>query len=124
MLSLIGTFVSWCIGASDDVVDGETDIPMDTQRKLLSLCQDVIYLASKGWTLMPKQLALGMAIRHLNGSSNIIGSIVVYIQLYVHTTHTLRQLTCLYLLSSLLSLFLSSSLSSLFFTLQVFVIIN
>ena len=45
----------------------------DVHKKLLSVGQDLIYLASQGLTLTPKHVALGMAVRYLTGSSQLIG---------------------------------------------------
>ena len=42
------------------------------RRKLLSICQDVISLASHGHKLTPKSLALGLSTRHISGSKLLV----------------------------------------------------
>ena len=68
-------FLAWVIGASDDPnMDNKVDVKKSsTHRKLLSISQDVISLASSGHKLMPKQTSLAMAVRHLSGSAQLIG---------------------------------------------------
>lgn len=66
-------FLAWCIGASNDICcDNFVNVACDVERKLLSLSQDIIFVASKGRKLLPKQLALGMTLRHKTGSSELI----------------------------------------------------
>ena len=56
-------FLAWCIGASNDICcDNFVNVACDVERKLLSLSQDIISVASKGRKLLPKQLALGMTL--------------------------------------------------------------
>lgn len=45
----------------------------DHDRKVLSIAQDLIFLASRGKKQTPKHWALGMTIRHLTNSSQLIG---------------------------------------------------
>ena len=42
------------------------------EKKLLSISQDVVSLASKGKTTTPKQIALAMTVRHFTGSAKVI----------------------------------------------------
>ncbi|KAG8182862.1 hypothetical protein JTE90_002278 [Oedothorax gibbosus] len=42
-------------------------------QKILSIAQDIIYMSFKGRRQTPKHLALGLTIRHLTGSSQLIG---------------------------------------------------
>lgn len=61
-------------GASDSVPrDGTKLLVSDDSVKLriLSICQDIISLQSKGRSTTPKSLALGMALRHMTGSKQI-----------------------------------------------------
>lgn len=39
--------------------------------KLVSICQDIMYLESKGQNPTPKSLALGITVRHLSGSKHL-----------------------------------------------------
>ncbi|KAG8181584.1 hypothetical protein JTE90_017333 [Oedothorax gibbosus] len=42
-------------------------------QKILSIAQDIIYMSFKGRRQTSKHLALGLTIRHLTGSSQLIG---------------------------------------------------
>ena len=65
--------VSWIIGASEEpTLDNFVDIADDLHLKVLSVCQDIVYLASKGRKQTPKSLTLGLTVRHLTGSSRIV----------------------------------------------------
>ncbi|XP_070538664.1 uncharacterized protein [Ptychodera flava] len=67
-------FLAWCTGASTDFCpENYVKVSDDAQNKLLSIGQDLIYLSSKGRKTTPKHVALGMAVRHLTGSSSILG---------------------------------------------------
>ena len=45
----------------------------DVRRKLLSVAQDIVYISIKGRKTMPKHVTLGLTMRHMTGSSSIIG---------------------------------------------------
>lgn len=47
------------------------EIQGNEKKKIISLAQDIITLASQGRKLMPKHLALGMTLRHLTGSAKL-----------------------------------------------------
>ena len=64
-------FISWVVGANDDPF--QSDVTPDMKRKLNSICQDIIYLSSKGTKRMPKHISLGMTVRHITGSAALIG---------------------------------------------------
>lgn len=65
--------VSWIIGATEDpTLDHHVDIADDLHLKVLSICQDIVYPASKGRKQTPKSLCLGLTVRHLTGSSQIV----------------------------------------------------
>ena len=67
-------FLAWITGVSDAIeFDNFLETDDDTERKLLSIAQDIVYLSSKGRKTMPKHVALGMTLRHMTGSSSIIG---------------------------------------------------
>lgn len=53
-------------------LDNFVDIADDLHLKVLSVCQDIVYLASKGRKQTPKSLTLGLTVRHLTGSSRIV----------------------------------------------------
>ena len=64
-------FLAWIIGASGEF-GTEKLVDSPVQRSLLSISQDIIFLASNGCTLMPKHLSLGMAVCYLSGSAQLI----------------------------------------------------
>ncbi|XP_070560592.1 uncharacterized protein [Ptychodera flava] len=67
-------FLAWCTGTSQDFLTSErVDVPADVESKLLSICQDLVSLSSRGRKVTPKHLSLGMAVRHMTGSSSLIG---------------------------------------------------
>lgn len=67
-------FLSWCVGASDDAsVNSFVDVPDNIKLKILSISQDILFLASNGRKHTPKHLALGMTVRHYTGSAKLIG---------------------------------------------------
>ncbi|XP_070581426.1 uncharacterized protein [Ptychodera flava] len=67
-------FLAWCTGTSQDFLTSErVDVPSAVENRLLSVCQDLIFLSSRGRKVTPKHLSLGMAVRHLTGSSSLIG---------------------------------------------------
>lgn len=67
-------FLSWMVGFNEDPEDDMfVTLPEEQHRRILSLSQDIIYLASKGRKAMPKQTSLAMAVRHITGSAQLIG---------------------------------------------------
>ncbi|XP_077968888.1 uncharacterized protein LOC144422864 [Styela clava] len=63
----------WMVGASEDISnEGFLNVSEFYNIRLVSLAQDVIYLASRGRKQTPKHLALGMTVRHWTGSSRLI----------------------------------------------------
>jgi hypothetical protein len=66
-------FLAWIVGASDSYAQ-ETAVEVSpvTQRKILSVAQDILNLSHSGRLFLPKHYALGMAVRHLTGSSTVI----------------------------------------------------
>ncbi|XP_048113517.1 uncharacterized protein LOC125303684 [Alosa alosa] len=65
--------VSWIIGATEEpTLDYYVNIADDLHLKVVSLCQDIVYLASKGRKQTPKSLTLGLTVRHLTGSTRIV----------------------------------------------------
>ena len=65
-------FISWILGFSD-APEMETYIKLeDTQmKKVLSLCQDILFVYSNGRIQTPNSLALGMTVRQLTRSSQL-----------------------------------------------------
>ena len=67
-------FIAWSTGASSTISKGlRVDTTEQHKRRILSICQDIIYMSSRGRVPMPKHVAVGMTMRHLTGSSHIIG---------------------------------------------------
>jgi hypothetical protein len=70
-------FLSWITGACGEPVSASekkfVELDNDSDRqKILSICQDIIFLKSKGRRIVPKHLILGLTIRHVTGSSKLI----------------------------------------------------
>ncbi|PIK46417.1 hypothetical protein BSL78_16736 [Apostichopus japonicus] len=67
-------FLAWVVGASEEpVITSKVKVEDSVHHKLLSVAQDVMQLAFKGKKMTPKYLSLGMAVRHLTGSAQLIG---------------------------------------------------
>lgn len=65
--------IAWVVGASEELTLACYGHKQhDLSLKVLSICQDVVYLASKGRRQTPKSLCLGLTIRHLTGSSQVV----------------------------------------------------
>ena len=61
-------------GLSSEAEEQEfVNVTDEQQRRMLSIAQDIIYLASNGRKSMPKHTSLAMAVRHLTGSAQLIG---------------------------------------------------
>ena len=55
--------VRWIIGATEEpTLDHYVNIDDEVHLKVLSVCQDIVYLASKGRKQTPKSLALGSSL--------------------------------------------------------------
>ena len=64
------------VGVSDDLIaTNYVKVDNTAEVKLTSICQDIIYLASKGRTQTLKSLALCMTVRHLTGLSQLLSII-------------------------------------------------
>ena len=71
---ILFNLIAWMVGASQDPADEEFVKVTDVEkRRILTIAQDIIYLASKGKKVMPKQISLAMAVRHLSGSAQLVG---------------------------------------------------
>ena len=56
-------FLAWSIGVSEEPELSEyVDVLDSVKRKLLSIAQDILYLASNGKKQTPKHLPLGMTV--------------------------------------------------------------
>ena len=70
-------FLAWITGTADVVeFDNFVEAGDDVRRKLLSVAQDIVYISTKGRKTMPKHDALGLTMRHMAGSSSIIGILI------------------------------------------------
>ena len=67
------TFLAWCLGFSSDPVNNQmVDISSSESAKVVSIAQDLIYAESKGKKQTHKSLALGMAVRQMTGSHQLL----------------------------------------------------
>ena len=51
-----------------DIVKDSNNMDKDLERKLISLCQDIIYTVQKSRVKTPKHVGMSMSIKHLTGS--------------------------------------------------------
>ena len=63
--------IAWAIGASNDP-EMTADLADETNAKILSISQDIVYLKFQGWNPTPKTLSLALAMRHLTGSAQVV----------------------------------------------------
>lgn len=72
--SVLFNFIAWVVRASTDPQDDKLVEVSDTEnRRILTIAQDIVYLASKGKKVMPKHSNLSMAVRHFSRSAQLIG---------------------------------------------------
>lgn len=65
-------FIAWTLGFSDyPEMSSRLELEDSHMTKVLSICQDMLYIASNGRKQTPKSLALGMAVRQLTRSSQL-----------------------------------------------------
>ena len=65
-------FISWCFGFSDEPeMNSHVTLNEGHLKKVLSICQDMLFINSNGRMQTPKSLALGMTIRQLTRSSQL-----------------------------------------------------
>lgn len=65
-------FIAWILGFSDyPEMSSHLKLEDSHMTKVLSICQDMLYVASNGRKQTPKSLALGMAVRQLTRSSQL-----------------------------------------------------
>ncbi|XP_038062969.1 uncharacterized protein LOC119733637 [Patiria miniata] len=65
--------MAWMTGFSDEPeATSRVEVGQQDHRKLLSVCQDVLYLSSRGKLATPKHTALSMAVRHLSSSAQLV----------------------------------------------------
>ena len=57
----------------------------DVRQKLLSVAQDIVYMFTKGRNTMPKHVSLGLTMRHMTGSSSLIGILYWFGHLVSHS---------------------------------------
>ena len=82
--------IAWIVGATADYStdDNFLDVNEDEERKILSICQDIMSLSHKGRTFLPKQYALGMAVRHLVNNTKIASILYGFCHAMSHKTTT------------------------------------
>lgn len=65
-------FIAWILGFSDcPEMSSHVKLEDPRKTKVLSICQDILYIASNGRKQTPKSLALGMVVRQLTRSSQL-----------------------------------------------------
>eukprot|EP00057_Strongylocentrotus_purpuratus_P015294 XP_011669768.1 PREDICTED: uncharacterized protein LOC105440883 [Strongylocentrotus purpuratus] len=72
--SILFNFLSWVVNSTNEPeVNKLVDVSVEDERKLLSMCQDVMYMSCKGSIILPKHSSLAMTVRHMTGSARLIG---------------------------------------------------
>ena len=65
---------AWITGSSDVTeFDNFVETGDEVRRKLLYVAQDIVHISTKGRKTMSKHVALVLTMRHMTGSSSIIG---------------------------------------------------
>lgn len=67
--------IAWTTGMATDITTDalRVSVSVEDSHKILSSCQDMMNLAMRGRVLMPKHSFLAMAVRHLTGSTQLMG---------------------------------------------------
>lgn len=65
-------FLSLLLGFTDDPLSSELRISESDEKKVVSIAQDLIQVATCGRTLTHKSLALGVAARQITGSQRLV----------------------------------------------------
>ncbi len=65
-------FLAWCLGFPEDPMDDQVILDDILHRRLITLCQDMIFVSSKGRTMTHKSLSLAMATRQITGSEKMV----------------------------------------------------
>ena len=81
-------FLAWVVGASDDAEEARfVKTPESKERRLLSIAQDIMFVKNSKKP-MPKHYALATAVRHLTGSTKLVGILNGLGHSIAHTTLT------------------------------------
>ena len=71
--SLLYNFIAWTVGFSDEPCTSScVSLYEELDVKVKSLCQDIIFVASKGKVQTPKALSFSMAVRQLTRSTKML----------------------------------------------------
>ncbi|XP_028391978.1 uncharacterized protein LOC114516648 isoform X2 [Dendronephthya gigantea] len=69
---LLFNFIAWTLGFSDyPTMSTRLELEESQLTKVMSICQDMLFIASNGRKQTPKSLGLGMAVRQLTRSSQL-----------------------------------------------------
>lgn len=70
---MLFNFMAWVVGFSDEPEESSyVKVEEKEATKILSLCQDLIYIFSHERVQTPKSLCLAIAVRQISGCSNLI----------------------------------------------------
>ena len=70
---ILFNFLAWICGFSEDPqLDSYVSVKDTHYSKLMSLSQDLLFIASDGKKVTPKSISLAMALRQLTGSSSVL----------------------------------------------------
>ena len=55
-----------------DIVKDSNNMDNDMERRVLSLCQDIMYIVKKSRVKTPKHIGLALSVKHLTGSKQVV----------------------------------------------------
>ena len=61
-----------CAGEVDTTDDGNEELNIDLKRKILSICQDIVFLVSRGRKYTPKHVGIGVTVHQATRSKELV----------------------------------------------------
>ena len=61
-----------CTGKVDTTDDGNEELNIDLKRKILSICQDIVFLVSRGRKYTPKHVGIGVTVHQATRSKDLV----------------------------------------------------
>ena len=61
-----------CAGEVDTTDDGNDELNIDLKRKILSICQDIVFLVSRGRKYTPKHVGIGVTVHQATRSKELV----------------------------------------------------
>jgi hypothetical protein len=61
-----------CAGEVDTTDESNTELDVDLKRKVLSICQDIVFLSSRGRKRTPKHVGIGLTVHQATRSKELV----------------------------------------------------